>query len=73
LNPLWKKSYDENGVIRSKLSDSIGNALAGTGGKYLNGDAEFTAKPADFTDAIHLRWTAAQRFTDTVIDSGILW
>ncbi|WP_428395234.1 hypothetical protein [Lichenicoccus sp.] len=63
LNPDWVKQYDPSGARRANLLAAIHNALAGTGANFWNGTAAFKGTPNDFTDAIHINWPAAKRYS----------
>ena len=63
LNPDWVNRFDPTGTRRTSLLDAIHTALAGTGAKLWNGTAAFKSTPDDFTDAIHINWPAAKRYS----------
>jgi hypothetical protein len=68
LNPRWKAVYDAAGTDRNGFAQDVSNALAGTGAKYWNADeAGAVALPEAFYDAIHMRWFAANIFTEQVL------
>jgi hypothetical protein len=71
LNPRWEKLYDPGAQTRKKLNAGIDAALAGTSAIHWDGNAAFTEGPDSFSDAIHLRWPAAQRFTQLLIDDSL--
>jgi hypothetical protein len=71
LNPLWEKRYDPGAKTRKTLNAGIDAALAGTGATHWDGNTAFTEGPDSFSDAIHLRWPAAQRFTQLLIDDSL--
>lgn len=71
LNPLWEQKYDAHGRTRAELNRGIEAALAGSGARHVNGNAIFHEGPEAFTDAIHLRWPAAQRFTKVLVEDGL--
>jgi hypothetical protein len=72
LNPLWVKTYDPDAETRKQLNSGIDQALAGSGATHWDGNAAFSEDPDSFTDAIHLRWPAAQRFTRLLIEKSLL-
>ena len=63
LNPDWVKRYDPTGTRRAGLLNAIHTALAGTGADFWNGTRAFKSTPDDFTDAIHINWPAAKRYS----------
>ena len=65
LNPEWKKSFDRDGSLGKPLGQAIAGALQQTDAQYFDGDAKTRMSSEAFTDAIHLRWTAATTFSDT--------
>jgi hypothetical protein len=71
LNPLWEKTYDPDAKTHVELNNRIETVLAGTGAVHFNGDIAFTEGPDSFTDAIQLRWPAAQRFTKLLIETSL--
>jgi hypothetical protein len=63
LNPDWKKSFDRDGGLGGRVGRRIVEALQQTDAQYLNGDAGIPMEREAFTDAIHLRWSAATTFS----------
>jgi hypothetical protein len=63
LNPLWSARYDPDGRLRAALTAEVRAALQGTRAEFWDGAATFASEPTDFTDAIHINWLAAQRFS----------
>jgi hypothetical protein len=64
LHPEWKRRYDPTGTTRREFETKSLAALAGTGGEFLNGDASTSLDARAFVDGIHLRWSAAQKFSE---------
>ncbi len=56
--PEWNRSYDPGGHIHDLFRKKIAAALAGTGGQSWDAAAHSVLQDGDFTDAIHLRWSA---------------
>lgn len=71
LHPQWEELYDASGRIRRAMVEGIDAAIAGSGAIVQNGMALFDSRPEVFSDAIHLRWPAAQRFTERLADSAL--
>jgi hypothetical protein len=69
LHPDWKEQFDAHGRIRQELRQSITNALVQTGGTYWDGDAKVPFGKDAFTDAVHLRWSAAGSFSRVVAEA----
>jgi len=67
LHPGWTAKYDPNGTMRRHISQSIRHALDGTGARFWNGAEESGLDVDAFTDAIHIRWSAATPFTRQVV------
>ncbi len=63
VNPGWSARYDPQGRLYGELVEQIQAALRGTGAGFWDGSTAFAGKPADFTDAIHINWLAAQRYS----------
>ncbi|WP_312919110.1 hypothetical protein [Stutzerimonas nitrititolerans] len=63
LHPEWKSKYDPNGTFLADFDLRIKNSLSQSDARYWNADKELETPAGDFVDAIHLRWSAAQRFS----------
>ncbi|CAN5502902.1 hypothetical protein BH10PSE16_BH10PSE16_14770 [soil metagenome] len=63
LNPAWKAREDADGAFIHDFNTRLRDVMKTTGNRYWNADAEWTTPLASFTDAIHLRWSAAQDFS----------
>lgn len=63
LHPEWKSRYDRNGEFLADFDLRIRRSLGQSGASYWNADKELNTPASDFVDAIHLRWSAAQRFS----------
>lgn len=62
LSPAWTARYDPNDYLRSDMIAGIRAALHGTGAEFWDGDKLFAGAQSEFTDAIHIRWSAARRY-----------
>lgn len=63
LHPEWKSRYDPNGSFLAQFDSHVKRSLKGSEAAYWNADSELETPASDFVDAIHLRWSAAQRFS----------
>lgn len=63
VNPAWSARYDAAGAQHGALTAGIRAALQGSGARFWDGATAFAGQPADFTDAIHIEWEAARRYT----------
>ena len=70
VNPDWSSRYDPQGQAQARLIASIQQALRGTGATFWDGNAAFDGSSPDFTDAIHINWPAAKRFS-TLLASAL--
>lgn len=67
VHPEWIARYDPDGSVRRWITDGVTAALDGTGADLWNA---MEARPLDgsaFTDAIHIRWSAAQTLTEEIV------
>lgn len=67
LNPEWKAIFDPQGALSSTFSQTLADTLHGTGARLWDGDSAWKPGAAAFIDAIHLRWSAAQDFTEVLV------
>lgn len=65
--PDWKRQYDADGAFRSDFSRAIEAALQDTGSKFWNADDAGVFDASAFTDAIHVRWSSAEKLTEEII------
>lgn len=63
LHPEWKAKEDPGGKFLDAMNASILDALTTSKAQYWNADTDWKTQRASFTDAIHLRWSAAQAFS----------
>lgn len=63
LHPEWKAREDPQGVFLADFDRQIKSALAASAARYWDADSEWVTGASGFTDAIHLRWSAAQEFS----------
>ncbi|HAV06508.1 hypothetical protein HBN77_05570 [Pseudomonas sp. WS 5018] len=69
LHPQWKARFDADSNFLTRFDTKLSAAIAGHGGaKYWNADQEWVAPPGAFVDAIHLRWSAVQDFSEALAD-----
>ncbi|MBA1246104.1 hypothetical protein JQR86_21300 (plasmid) [Pseudomonas sp. JZ134] len=67
LHPDWKAQQDPTGVFLANFDQQLATALAPTKAQYWNGDKEWITAKTSFIDAIHLRWSAAQKFSEAMV------
>lgn len=63
LHPDWKTQQDPQGLFLDGFNKQIVGALRESSGQYWDANAEWKPPISSFTDAIHLRWSAAQSFS----------
>lgn len=63
VNPEWKASFDREGKLRRQFGQALAETLQQMDARYWDGDANIPMGPEAFTDAIHLRWSAATTFS----------
>ena len=63
LHPDWKAQVDPDGKFFADFDARMRAALKATNARYWDADKEWKPDRAAFTDAIHLRWSAAQEFS----------
>lgn len=66
LKPEWQRLYDPARQVRTEFAGKLDAALAGTDARHWDAGEATSLSDADFTDAIHIRWSAA-----TVLSSAI--
>ena len=67
LHPQWNARYDADGEVRRQFVQANATALRGTGARLWNADAAGVLGARAFTDAIHLRWSAADDLTEEIV------
>lgn len=67
INPEWRLRFDPDGRQMRELVAKMDNAVAASGATVWAGDQEAAPGVAAFTDAIHIRWTAAQEFSRAMV------
>lgn len=67
LHPQWKATYDPEGKFLADFDNRILASLGDSGAFYWNADKEWHAPVNAFVDAVHLRWSAAQQFSDALV------
>lgn len=63
LHPDWKAGEDPSGAFISDFNARLAQALKTTNARYWDADSEWKTANASFTDALHLRWSAAREFS----------
>ncbi|KKN97581.1 hypothetical protein LCGC14_0157000 [marine sediment metagenome] len=66
LHPDWKAQMDPDGSFLANFNHEIVSSLESTGAHYWDADTEWKPGEEAFVDAIHMRWPAAQRFSQAV-------
>lgn len=67
IHPQWKVRYDADGKMRRQFVRANAAALSGTGARFWDADAAGILGAPAFTDAVHLRWSAADDFTRQIV------
>jgi hypothetical protein len=67
LHPEWKLRYDPNLAFMQRLAQGIATALEGTGAEVWDANGASMIDAAAFTDAVHIRWSAADTFTEEIV------
>ncbi|HEY7579849.1 MAG TPA: hypothetical protein VH855_19855 [Acetobacteraceae bacterium] len=67
MNPAWSELYDGDGTVRTDFASGIRSALGGTDAVFWDGERAYPVDRAQFVDAVHLRWPAAQGFTAALV------
>jgi hypothetical protein len=63
LHPDWKAEHDPGAEFLHDFEAKLLAVLKPTQAKFWNADKQWKTDRASFTDAIHLRWSAAQEFS----------
>ena len=63
LHPDWKAREDASGAFINDFDVRVVKALKTTDARYWNADTEWKTANTSFTDALHLRWSAAREFS----------
>jgi hypothetical protein len=72
MSPVWKARYDASGAFIHDMTGHIQRAVAGTGAIFWDANRDFPMDANDFTDAIHIRWSAAKVFSrELVLETGL--
>lgn len=67
MSPVWKARFDPSGAVVRDLSRHVQGALAGTEAMFWDANRDFQMDPSDFTDALHIRWSAAKVFSRALV------
>jgi hypothetical protein len=65
----WSREYDPDSRARKALAAELASALAGTQARLWDTWSTLDVPAADFTDAVHLRWSATGRFTRRLVSA----
>ena len=68
IHPGWKAEFDPDHSYLSRFTMRLAAALDGTKARLWNADAAQVVDKSAFTDAVHVRWTAATRLTSAIVD-----
>lgn len=68
IHPRWIAEYDPEHQTLRDLRSRIARVLDGTHGRFLDTSESQLFSESDFTDAVHLRWTAAKRLTAVMVE-----
>ena len=63
----WSRKYDPDARARKALAEELASALVGTQARLWDAWSTLDVPADDYTDAVHLRWTATDRFTRHLI------
>jgi hypothetical protein len=65
----WSREYDPDSRAAKALAAELASALAGTQARLWDTWSTLDVPAADFTDAVHLRWSATGRFTRRLVSA----
>lgn len=65
VHPQWMATYDSNGRTMSRLHKAIAASTEAGTVRFL--DKHRTVEARNFFDAIHLRWPATAKFTESIL------
>lgn len=68
IHPRWKTQYDAEGIFTTAFAEQLAAAVAGTDARLWNADAAEIVDTPAFTDAIHIRWSAATTLTSAIVE-----
>lgn len=63
----WSRRFDGEARVRKQLAEDIREALDGTSSVFWDAWAEAPLDGSSYTDAFHLRWSAARSFTERLV------
>jgi hypothetical protein len=66
LHPAWKQQFDPDRAMLRSFRAQLEAALTGTGAVYWDGERASALAADAFTDAIHLRGSAARELTEAM-------
>lgn len=62
VSPAWTARFDGDNRLHAEMIADIRAALHDTGAEFWDGARRFGGETSEFTDAIHLKWSAAHRY-----------
>jgi hypothetical protein len=68
INPRWISEYDPHHATLNELRSRIAETLKGTSARIWDASESKLFSEPDFTDAVHLRWSAVGRLTAAIAD-----
>jgi hypothetical protein len=73
IHPDWKVQYDAEGKYLADLAQQVATALHGTGARLWNTNTTNVLDKSAFTDAVHIRWSAATTLTSAIVEHFYSW
>jgi hypothetical protein len=67
MSPVWTQQFDHDGAGIRRLTDEVRGALNGSSAILWLPGPDLPLEAAAYTDAIHLRWSAAQILSRAII------
>lgn len=68
IHPDWNSEYDPQGAFREAFWSDLRESLRSTGAHFWNADEAGILDESAFTDAIHVRWSAATTLTGGIVE-----
>lgn len=67
MNPAWVARFDPQRRLMPHFAQRVREALAGTAATLWDAHAALALRREDFLDAIHIRWSAARVYSQTLV------
>ena len=67
INPDWRQRFDPDDALMDRLEAGLREAVAGTDSTVWPGHRLAAPDRTAFTDAIHIRWSAAKEFSRKLV------